>query len=186
MVLPRSGCRNAISINSAAFRRIRHLLAAALARDTERIALRGGSVVLPLHHPVRVAEEWSMVDNLSNGRVGMSIASGWHPNDFVFAPDRFERRREICTEDIETIQRLWRGETLPMPAGAGADFDVKLHPMPVQAATAPCGLPASTRTRFARAGEAGVGVLCYLMNQTVEELAAKIVALPRGVEKRGA
>ncbi len=73
------------------------LLAAALARDTERIALRGGSVVLPLHHPVRVAEEWSMVDNLSKGRVGMSIASGWHPNDFVFAPERFERRREICS-----------------------------------------------------------------------------------------
>ena len=40
------------------------VLAAALARDTSRIGLRGGSVVLPLHHPVRVAEEWSVVDNL--------------------------------------------------------------------------------------------------------------------------
>ena len=94
------------------------LLAAALARETSRIALRGGSVVLPLHHPVRVAEEWAMVDNLSNGRVGMSIASGWHPNDFVFAPDRFERRREICLEDIQTIQKLWRA-TCDAAARAG-------------------------------------------------------------------
>jgi iturin family lipopeptide synthetase A len=56
------------------------LLASALAGQTTQLQLRGGSVVLPLHHPVRVAEEWSVVDNLSNGRAGISIASGWHPN----------------------------------------------------------------------------------------------------------
>ncbi len=61
------------------------LLAAALARDTERIALRGGSVVLPLHHPVRVAEEWSLVDNLSHGRVG-------HFHRLRLASERFHFR----------------------------------------------------------------------------------------------
>jgi acyl-CoA synthetase (AMP-forming)/AMP-acid ligase II len=45
------------------------VIAAALAATTRRISLRAGSVVLPLHHPVRVAEEWSVVDNLSDGRV---------------------------------------------------------------------------------------------------------------------
>ncbi len=149
------------------------LLAAALARDTERIALRGGSVVLPLHHPVRVAEEWSLVDNLSHGRVGISIATGWHPNDFIFAPERFERRREICLEDIQTIQKLWRGESLPMRAGAGADFDVKLFPLPVQGQL-PVWLTCIHEESFVKAGELGVGVLGYLMNQTVEEVAAKI------------
>ncbi|MGO4427050.1 LLM class flavin-dependent oxidoreductase, partial [Streptomyces sp. MCAF7] len=39
------------------------VLAAALAGRTSRIRLHAGSVVLPLHHPVRVAEEWSVVDN---------------------------------------------------------------------------------------------------------------------------
>ena len=58
------------------------LLAAALARETTRLQLRGGSVVLPLHHPVRVAEEWSLVDNLSNGRAAIFIATGWHPERF--------------------------------------------------------------------------------------------------------
>ena len=42
-----------------------------------------GSVVLPLHSPIRVAEEWSVVDNLSGGRVGISFAAGWQPNDHV-------------------------------------------------------------------------------------------------------
>lgn len=149
------------------------VLAAALARDTQRIALRGGSVVLPLHHPVRVAEEWSLVDNLSQGRVGISIASGWHPNDFIFAPERFERRREICLEDLQTIQRLWRGETLPMRAGAGSDFDVRLFPLPVQKAL-PVWLTCIHEESFVRAGELGAGVLGYLMNQSVDELAGKI------------
>lgn len=44
------------------------VLSAALATITERIQLRAGSVVLPLHHYPRVVEEWSVVDNLSNGR----------------------------------------------------------------------------------------------------------------------
>lgn len=41
------------------------ILQAALARETRQIQLRAGSVVLPLHNPLRVAEEWAMVDNLS-------------------------------------------------------------------------------------------------------------------------
>ena len=160
------------------------LLAAALARDTERIALRGGSVVLPLHHPVRIAEEWSVVDNLSHGRVGMSIASGWHPNDFIFAPERFERRREICLEDIGTIQKLWRGETLPMRAGAGTDFDVKLFPQPVQPQL-PVWLTCIHEDSFVKAGEQGMGVLGYLMNQTVDEVAAKIARYRHALARAG-
>ena len=45
------------------------VVAAALAMVTERIELRAGSVILPLHNAARVAEEWAVVDNLSGGRV---------------------------------------------------------------------------------------------------------------------
>jgi hypothetical protein len=53
---------------------------AAVAAITQHVKIRAGSCVLPLHHPARVAEEWGLVDNLSNGRVGISFASGWHPS----------------------------------------------------------------------------------------------------------
>ena len=66
---------------------------AALAVLTERVQIRFGSVVLPLHDPIRVAEEWAVVDNLSNGRVGLSFASGWHPDDFVFKPEHYARAK---------------------------------------------------------------------------------------------
>src|SRR5207253_3560653 len=70
------------------------VISAALAAITERIRIRAGSVVLPLHHPVRVAEEWSVVDNLSRGRVGLSFAAGWHADDFIFAPERYAARKQ--------------------------------------------------------------------------------------------
>src|SRR5205807_362890 len=49
------------------------VLHAALARETKRLRLRAGSVVLPLHDPIRVAEEWAVVDNLSAGRAGAHL-----------------------------------------------------------------------------------------------------------------
>src|SRR6185295_17743730 len=66
---------------------------AAIAAITQRVKIRAGSVVLPLHHPLRVAEEWAVVDNLSNGRVGLAFASGWHSIDFVLAPQNYADRK---------------------------------------------------------------------------------------------
>src|SRR5690606_17850013 len=58
------------------------VLAAALAVATNRVRIRAGSVVLPLHDPLRVAEEWAVVDHLARGRVDLAFATGWNPNDF--------------------------------------------------------------------------------------------------------
>src|SRR6266850_3063599 len=52
------------------------VLAAALAVMTERVQIRAGSLIAPLHDPVRIAEEWSVVDNLSHGRVAISFGAG--------------------------------------------------------------------------------------------------------------
>jgi len=66
---------------------------AALAAVTENIGIRAGSCVSPLHHPIRIAEEWAVVDNLSNGRVGLAFASGWQANDFVLRPETMPTAR---------------------------------------------------------------------------------------------
>ena len=115
------------------------LLACSLAAVTTQLQLRGGSVVLPLHHPVRVAEEWSVADNLSQGRVAISIATGWHPNDFVFAPEAFEDRRGICARNLEIIQKLWRGETVEMSAPNGDKLPGAASPAAAPARTADLG-----------------------------------------------
>ena len=82
------------------------MLGAALAAATERIGIRAGSVVLPLHDPERVAGEWAAVDRLSNGRAGLSFASGWHATDFALRPEAYADRRELMFRGIETVRRL--------------------------------------------------------------------------------
>src|SRR5262249_36044571 len=151
------------------------VLAAALARETKRVQLRGGSVVMPLHHPMRVAEEWSLVDNLAGGdRVGVAFASGWHPNDFVFAPQSYGKQRELTFEGMEAVRRAWRGEPLSLRDGTGKDVDLKLHPLPSQT-DLPCWLTiVNNQETYRKAGQLGVGVLTNLMGQTLEELTANI------------
>ncbi|MFP2903719.1 MupA/Atu3671 family FMN-dependent luciferase-like monooxygenase [Pyxidicoccus sp. 3LFB2] len=150
------------------------VLAAALARETQRIHLRAGSVVLPLHHPVRVAEEWAVVDNLSHGRVGIGFASGWHPNDFVFSPESYGKHREITFESLETVRSLWRGQSLRTKAGGGAEIQVELHPRPMQPELPSWLTIVNNPETYVRAAELGTSVLTNLMGQTVDELARNI------------
>jgi natural product biosynthesis luciferase-like monooxygenase protein len=160
------------------------VLAAALSRETGRIRLNAGSVVLPLHDPIRVAEEWSMVDNLSGGRVGIGVAGGWSANDFVFFPDRFGRHKELMYEQLAEVRRLWRGESLRRAGGDG-QTEVKLFPRPVQDApplyTAVVGNPAS----FELAARHDLGIVTNLMTQTVEQLGDNIARYRRTRARHG-
>ncbi len=150
------------------------VIQAALARETKRIDLRAGSVVMPLHNPIRVAEEWSIVDNLSDGRVGISFASGWHPNDFVFFPDRYDDRNEEMYRGIEMLQCLWRGEKVVVPGGGGQPAEIRIYPTPIQRDLPIWITAAGNPATFARAGQVGAHVLTHLFNQSIEELAEKI------------
>ncbi|GAB2701729.1 MupA/Atu3671 family FMN-dependent luciferase-like monooxygenase [Kitasatospora kifunensis] len=162
--------------------------AAALAATTERVAIRAGSVVGPLHHPVRIAEEWSVVDNLSNGRVGLSFAPGWHAEDFVLRPENYVRRREILLETIETVRRLWRQESVELPDSDGKPVAVRSYPAPVQPELPLWLTSAGSPQTFQQAGELGLGLLTHLLGQDLDELAKKIevyrCARPQGA--RGA
>jgi natural product biosynthesis luciferase-like monooxygenase protein len=147
---------------------------AALAAVTERVGIRAGSVVMPLHNPIRVAEEWALVDNLSKGRVGISFASGWHSDDFVFFPDQYANRKELMYSGIETVQLLWRGESIAVRGGAGNEIRVKIYPKPVQP-TLPIWITAAgTPDTFVKAGEIGANVLTHLLGQSLEAVAEKI------------
>ncbi len=152
--------------------------AAALAARTQHIAIRAGSVVAPLHNPVRIAEEWSLVDNISHGRAGVSFASGWNPRDFVLAPGTFAERRQTTISHIDTVRRLWRGETLTMTSGPTA-HELELFPKPIQPEL-PVWLTASNAIEtFRQAGEMGVSVLTHLLHNSFAELEDKITAYRR-------
>lgn len=150
------------------------VVAGAIAAITERIHIRAGSVVLPLHSPVRVAEEWSVVDNLSNGRVGISFAAGWQPNDFVLNPTGYANAREELPERIEAVRSLWRGETVDLPGPDGTMVPVQTLPRPIQDELPVWLTSAGSPASFERAGALGVNLLTHLLGQTVEQLTENI------------
>ncbi|TDC90181.1 LLM class flavin-dependent oxidoreductase [Nonomuraea deserti] len=150
------------------------LLSAALAVATDRIHVRAGSLVLPLHHPLRVAEDWAVVDNLSRGRAGVSVATGWHSKDFVLAPGAYEDRRERAFRDLALLRRLWAGDAVEFTDGAGEPVTVTSQPRPYSGHlplwTTTSGSPAT----WEAAGRMRTNILGATIGQTREELAGKI------------
>jgi natural product biosynthesis luciferase-like monooxygenase protein len=161
------------------------VLGAALAAITENVQIRAGSVVAPLHSPMRIAEEWSLVDNLSKGRVGIAFATGFHPVDFMLSPERFKERSKLTTEVVEAVRRYWRGEPARGRTGTGEDVERTLFPRPVQREL-PIWLTATRATEtFVQAGRMGVNVLTAVLRISLEEMAEKIAAYRRARVEHG-
>jgi natural product biosynthesis luciferase-like monooxygenase protein len=161
------------------------VLSAALAVLTKRIQIRAGSIALPLHHPMRAAEEWAVVDNLSEGRVAVSIASGWHPNDFIFAPENYERRKDVMYESIATMQRLWAGEAVCFKGINENETELRSFPRPIQPRLPVWVTTAGSAETWAKAGEIGANILAALVGYSPNDLREKIKHYRRSRARHG-
>nr|WP_186811651.1 MupA/Atu3671 family FMN-dependent luciferase-like monooxygenase [Paenibacillus xylanexedens] len=143
---------------------------AAVALATDNIRVCAGSVVSPLHSPIRIAEEWAVVDQLSKGRVGISFASGWHKGDFVIKPEQYEQRSEFMKESVKKVQKLWSGLPIEAVDPDGDTVQVYTYPRPVQEEL-PVWITASGNPEtFRYAGETGANILTHMLGQTIEQL----------------
>jgi natural product biosynthesis luciferase-like monooxygenase protein len=149
------------------------LTSAAIAMITQQIQLRAGSVVFPLHDVIRIAEEWAVVDNLSNGRAAVAVASGWTVDDFVLAKDRHANRKANMWAGVAQVQKLWRGEAITQRDAAGKEFTVKTLPKPIQPEL-PLWITCQSNETFIEAGKIGANVLTSLLTGTLDGLAPKI------------
>lgn len=148
---------------------------AAVAAVTKNLSVRAGSCVVPLHHPARIAEEWAVIDNLTNGRAGIAIASGWQPEDFVLRPENTPPANKAAMfAAADQVRRLWRGEGVDFPKADGSMFTVKTQPRPVSPELPLWVTTAGNPETWREAGELGANVLTHLLGQSVEEVAGKI------------
>jgi alkanesulfonate monooxygenase SsuD/methylene tetrahydromethanopterin reductase-like flavin-dependent oxidoreductase (luciferase family) len=102
-------------------------LAYAAAR-TKRIRLATAITILPLEHPVRLAEDVSVVDLLSGGRVEIGVGSGSGPQEYAAFGADFERKRELTSDHLATLRQALSnrevgtpGFTIQPPAGDFTD-----------------------------------------------------------------
>lgn len=96
------------------------VLLAAAARHTRRIALGTGVIVLPLEHPLRVAEDAAVLDALSGGRVQLGLGAGFEPDVFRAFGRDFDTRAARRDAELEALQRAFAGTPLDRSPTAGS------------------------------------------------------------------
>lgn len=148
---------------------------AAVAAVTSNLSVRAGSCVAPLHHPARIAEDWAVIDNLTNGRAGLGIAAGWQPDDFVLRPENTPpNNKPAMYKAIDILRRLWRGEKVAFPNADGSMHSVITQPRPVSKELPIWVTTAGNPETWKEAGQIGANVLTHLLGQSIDEVAGKI------------
>jgi natural product biosynthesis luciferase-like monooxygenase protein len=86
------------------------VILAAWARETKRIRLSAGVSLVPLRHPLQVAEDYALVDHLSDGRFDMGVSRGFVPHEFeAFGVSQGETAERVM-EGLDIIRKFWAGE----------------------------------------------------------------------------
>ncbi len=104
-----------------------------VAAKTQRIRLAPAITVLPLHHPIRVAEQWATLDLLSGGRIDFAAGRGYDQREYGPFEADFADNAATFAEGLEIVQRLWATSEPISHVGAHYKFnDVWITPRPVQ------------------------------------------------------
>jgi natural product biosynthesis luciferase-like monooxygenase protein len=131
---------------------------AAIVNETKRIRLGTGVVVLPLNHPLRVAEDYGFLDQLSNGRIDLGVGRGYQPLEFArYGVDQTSTRGQFH-EAVEVIQQAWREERVNFQGDHYQFDDVPIRPKPFQQ-TIPIWMAALSPETFELAGRYGFNLL---------------------------
>src|ERR1700693_4878222 len=109
------------------------LVLANVAARTTRIRLAPAVTVLPLHHPIRVAEEWATLDLLSGGRVDFAAGRGYDRKEYEPFGAPFDQSAELFAEGLEIVWRAWTETGKWSHKGKFYQFDnVEIRPRPAQ------------------------------------------------------
>jgi len=119
------------------------LFAAAIGGRTSTIRVRINAVIAPLYHPIRLAEEIAVADLLLQGRLEVSVAAGYMPDDFEMFGQPYRGRGRRLEEIVAILRLAWTGEPFefegktvrvtprpyqdPMPIHMGGNADVAIE-----------------------------------------------------------
>ncbi|MDB5532768.1 MAG: hypothetical protein JWO28_1083 [Hyphomicrobiales bacterium] len=110
-----------------------HLVLANVAATTSRIRLAPAVAVTPLHHPLRVAEEWATLDVLSGGRVDFAVGRGYDRREYVPFGADYMTSLEKMDEGLEIIDKAWNSPGTWSHKGQFYDIpEMAMTPRPVQ------------------------------------------------------
>jgi alkanesulfonate monooxygenase SsuD/methylene tetrahydromethanopterin reductase-like flavin-dependent oxidoreductase (luciferase family) len=153
--------------------------AAAISSRTTRIKIATNVLVLPLHHPLRVAEDASVVQALSGGRLILGIGQGYNPHEYELFGVNLRHRPSRFEEGMALIRRAWRdgrtgftGRRFVLPDGPFAPTPTPQVPLLV-GAVGPVAVDRAVRT--------GDGLIVYVSRPT--DLPERSLAMTEALER---
>jgi luciferase family oxidoreductase group 1 len=133
---------------------------AAMASVTKRIRLGTGVVVLPFNHPIRLAEDYAMLDLMSGGRVDFGVGRGYQPNEFQGFQIDQTKSRGIFNESLEIILQAWTQERVNFKGVHYQFVDQPVRPKPLQKPHPPVWIASLSEATFPMVGKWGFNLLC--------------------------
>src|SRR5882757_383111 len=135
------------------------LVLAFIAARTQRIRLAPAVTVLPLHHPIRVAEQWASLDLMSGGRVDFAAGRGYDRREYEPLGVDFDNNQSIFEEGMEVVRRLWDATGPISHHGRHYRFDdISITPKPVQNPL-PAYVASFSKPSIELAGRLGCGLI---------------------------
>ncbi|NUU24000.1 MAG: LLM class flavin-dependent oxidoreductase [Streptomycetaceae bacterium] len=133
---------------------------AAVAARTDTLRVGTGIFQLPVHHPVRVAEQVALIDQISGGRVSLGVGMGWWPLEYEVHGSEFRRRGARMEEALKILRHVWTTENAAWDGPFWSFPELTVHPRPVQRPHPPLWVAGVADVAVDRAARLGDAWLC--------------------------
>ena len=161
------------------------LMASALSQTTERIRLGAAVSLLPLHHPLRIAEEIATLDVLSGGRAVFGVGRGSNPNHYRGYGIPIAERNDRFAEGIDLARRAWQEEPLNYAGRFYNVENVRLEPKPIQRPHPPVYIASNGADTFPLVGRLGHNILVTPLIITVRGVSDGLAAYRQTLAQHG-
>ena len=141
------------------------ILASAMAARTEQLAIHVAALLLPLHDPIRLAEEMAVLDILSCGRVSYVLALGYRPEEYAMFGQLKSQRGKRMDQCLEALLAAWRGEPFEYEGRP-----VQVFPKPITPGGPRLFLGGSSPAAIRRAARFGLGMITQGGDSVLAEL----------------
>jgi probable F420-dependent oxidoreductase len=156
----------------------------AVAARTDVLRVGTGIFQLPVHNPVRVAEQVATIDQVSGGRVSLGVGLGWWPLEYEVHGSVFKERGARMEEALQILRLVWQGEETSFEGRFWSFPSLTVHPRPVQQPNPPLWVAGVVDAAIDRAARLGDAWLCGPV-QSISKAESMVTTYRSACERHG-
>ena len=161
------------------------MMAGIIAARTERVRVGTGVSVLPLAHPIRLAEEAATVDNISRGRLDFGIGRSSFPRSYHGYDVPYDESRERFAEALDIILKAWNNYRFDHHGHYYNMDDVVVTPRPYQQPHPPIRIAANSIDTFGIVGQLGFPLVTGVRGQGLKQVADNLALYRSAAKENG-